>query len=702
METAFKQFEKTINVLGELDQNGESGFAREFQALRQTSFKYKAKGNTAYATKAGECLSNRAKNRFKDILPFDHTRVTIPPFGDDDSDYINANFIKGVDGEKVYIASQGPLPNTVNDFWRMLWSYKVKVVVMLCREEENGKKKCHRYWCEGDEDNLTFGEIIVKTERTIGVGNDFVMRTLVAESHGEKLTITQFHYTAWPDHGVPTTALPLINLIKLVREYQPEDNPPIIMHCSAGCGRTGTICALDYTRSLLKETKYKELIPYRIVENLRKQRHAMVQTKGQYEFLCRAMLSLFREKLDLPIEEIHDHHLYENVSVPRTQSSDSDSDLIPQSPISIDKTPHPKVMKKKEKPSAAKLEQKIGLPQGGSSQPTRVGQTSQQHPSENYVNVSIDLIDFSADTSKSAGVPKPAVANTRNGISTPDGGRQKVPLSRQASAPDYVIVDRSRNTFDDDHSDYVVAPPRVPAPKPRPPTTNRPAVPTKPNVAPTSTSKYENVDVPPRRSPNHVANSSNDRSGKSPVKAPLRKDLPRSLSSSNDHEYRSALADQKFSTIGSSLGAKYSDQMKALDGRRAKVLPTEDTDQEHNDKVFPNEQDVNSSLYSSVNKSRSCRRPMNENTFKGVDSVDGERAPAVPRKTPELLSIVEPHDQTNESKGTSKSSSLTNKILSLSRRNEVRGTLLDNIGYEKRVPKPKGPRNPPSSWKMKC
>ncbi|CAB4018068.1 tyrosine- phosphatase non-receptor type 12 isoform X2, partial [Paramuricea clavata] len=163
METAFKQFEKRINALQELDQNGESGFAREFQALRQTSFKYKAKGNTAYATKAGECPVNRAKNRFKDILPFDYSRVTLPSTDDDNSDYINANFVQGVDGEKVYIASQGPLPHTVNDFWRMLWAYKVKVVVMLCREDENGKKKCQRYWCESDEEKLNFGGIIVRT-----------------------------------------------------------------------------------------------------------------------------------------------------------------------------------------------------------------------------------------------------------------------------------------------------------------------------------------------------------------------------------------------------------------------------------------------------------------------------------------------------------------------------------------------------------
>ncbi|XP_046839551.1 tyrosine-protein phosphatase non-receptor type 12-like [Xenia sp. Carnegie-2017] len=328
VEEQFHRFEERIRTLSELDKNGVSGFAREFQKLRQMSSQYKEQGNPVYATKHGQLPANKVKNRFKDILPFDNSRVTLPSSGEEGSDYINANFIKGLKGDREYIASQGPLSHTVNDFWRMVWTYKVKVVVMLCKEEESKKKKCQRYWCESDEPTITFGAIVVKTERTINVQNNFVMRTLLAKCGEESLKLTQFHYTAWPDHGVPKTTLPLIELIKMVRDCR-RDNCPIVLHCSAGCGRTGTICAMDYSHSLLEAKRYKEVDPYLIVESLRKQRHAMVQTAGQYEFLGHAMLSMFREKLNLPAD-IDDDHLYVNVE---SKSLSSDSESEPSSPL---------------------------------------------------------------------------------------------------------------------------------------------------------------------------------------------------------------------------------------------------------------------------------------------------------------------------------------------------------------------------------
>ncbi|XP_070549724.1 tyrosine-protein phosphatase non-receptor type 12-like [Ptychodera flava] len=174
--------------------NGEDVYQAEFQSLKYRSVKYRREK----PSKHGELEINMKKNRYKDILPFDETRVALPEIADvPGSDYINANFIRGLDHEtKAYIAAQGPLPHTVNDFWRMLWHYQIGVVVMTCRLVEMTK---------------------------------------------EERKIHQYHYNAWPDHGIPTSPLPIIKMMADVRQLQPHDDKPIVLHCSAGCGRTGAV-----------------------------------------------------------------------------------------------------------------------------------------------------------------------------------------------------------------------------------------------------------------------------------------------------------------------------------------------------------------------------------------------------------------------------------------------------------------------------
>ncbi|KAG8508449.1 Tyrosine-protein phosphatase non-receptor type 12, partial [Galemys pyrenaicus] len=213
--------------------------------LRRLSTKYRTE--KIYPTATGEKEENVKKNRYKDILPFDHSRVKLTlKTPSQDSDYINANFIKGVYGPKAYVATQGPLANTVIDFWRMIWEYNV-----------------------------------VESRR-----------------------LYQFHYVNWPDHDVPSSFDSILDMISLMRKYQEHEDVPICIHCSAGCGRTGAICAIDYTWNLLKAGKIpEEFNVFNLIQEMRTQRHSAVQTKEQYELVHRAIAQLFEKQLQL--YEIH-------------------------------------------------------------------------------------------------------------------------------------------------------------------------------------------------------------------------------------------------------------------------------------------------------------------------------------------------------------------------------------------------------------
>ncbi|KAF4793929.1 Tyrosine-protein phosphatase non-receptor type 12 [Turdus rufiventris] len=248
-EEILRKFIKRVQAMKDTDHNGEDNFASDFMRLRRLSTKYRTE--KIYPTATGEKEENVKKNRYKDILPFDHSRVKLtlktPP---QDSDYINANFIKGVHGPKAYVATQGPLANTVIDFWRMIWEYNVAIIVMACREFEMGRKKCERYWPLSGEAAVTFGPFRVSCETR---------------------SVYQFHYVNWPDHDVPSSFDSILDMISLMREYQEHEDVPICIHCSAGCGRTGAICAIDYTWNLLKAGEQYELVHRAIAQLFEKQ-----------------------------------------------------------------------------------------------------------------------------------------------------------------------------------------------------------------------------------------------------------------------------------------------------------------------------------------------------------------------------------------------------------------------------------------------
>ncbi|XP_014911049.1 tyrosine-protein phosphatase non-receptor type 12-like isoform X3 [Poecilia latipinna] len=209
----------------------------------------------------------------------------------------------------------------------MNWEYNVAVIVMACREFEMGRKKCERYFPSRDEEPLSFGPFRISCESE-QQRTDYFIRTLTVQNNNETRRISQFHYINWPDHDVPSSFDSILDMIGLMRKYQENDDVPICVHCSAGCGRTGAICAIDYTWNLLKAGKIPEdFNVFRLIQEMRTQRHSAVQTKEQYELVHRAIAQLFEKQLQLlespTSTQIHDGM---NESSPDKTSIQSDEE----------------------------------------------------------------------------------------------------------------------------------------------------------------------------------------------------------------------------------------------------------------------------------------------------------------------------------------------------------------------------------------
>ncbi|KAM4736860.1 tyrosine-protein phosphatase non-receptor type 22 [Anableps anableps] len=278
------------------DEGAPNCIAGEFARLKNQSTKYRI--DKIFSTKTAEKQENIKKNRYKDIVPFDHTRVKLTfTTSKKDSDYINASFIKGVSGSRAYIATQGPLPHTVVDFLRMIWEYDIKVIVMSCREFEMGKKKCEVYWPQKQEDTFECEAFTVHCDSEESKG-DYLTRTLRLTYRNCSRTLKQLHYVNWPDHGVPDTIPPILDMLHEMRCYQAHDDIPICIHCSAGCGRTGALCVIDYTWNLLRnQTITSDFNIYNLVQDMRTQRTSVVQTKEQYLLVYRTIRELFQRYL---------------------------------------------------------------------------------------------------------------------------------------------------------------------------------------------------------------------------------------------------------------------------------------------------------------------------------------------------------------------------------------------------------------------
>ncbi|GAA6227007.1 receptor-type tyrosine-protein phosphatase beta-like [Lates japonicus] len=257
---------------------------------------------------------NRGKNRYNNILPYDSTRVKLSYLEDDPcSDYINASYIPGNNYRREYIATQGPLPGTKDDFWRMVWEHGVYNVVMVTQCVEKGRVKCDQYW-PADREPLYYGDLVIQmlSESVLPEWTIREFRITSESSRSYPWVLRHFHYTVWPDHGVPESTQSLIQFVRTVRDY--VDRSPstgaTIVHCSAGVGRTGTFIALDRVLQQLDSKGTIDL--YGCVFDLRLHRQHMVQTECQYTFLHQCVRDVLRARKHRSEQENPLYPIYEN------------------------------------------------------------------------------------------------------------------------------------------------------------------------------------------------------------------------------------------------------------------------------------------------------------------------------------------------------------------------------------------------------
>ncbi|KAK0395237.1 hypothetical protein QR680_001181 [Steinernema hermaphroditum] len=263
---------------------------------------------------------NKAKNRYANVVAYDHSRVILSSIDDiPGSDYINANYIDGYERTKTYIATQGPLPETFADFWRMVWEERSATIVMLTKLEERSRIKCDQYW--PSRNSSVYGRIQVTLVDTLTLAH-YTIRTFTIEHRDEKecREIKHLQYTAWPDHGVPDHPTPFLMFLKRVRTLNDPEAGPIISHCSAGIGRTGAFIVID---CMLERLRYESTVDiFGCVTSLRSQRSYMVQTDDQYVFIHDAVLDAVQSgstevpasKLFGHIQMLHQHQNYDRVS----------------------------------------------------------------------------------------------------------------------------------------------------------------------------------------------------------------------------------------------------------------------------------------------------------------------------------------------------------------------------------------------------
>ncbi|XP_056651077.1 receptor-type tyrosine-protein phosphatase epsilon isoform X2 [Monodelphis domestica] len=260
-------------------------FREEFNSLPS--------GHVQGAFETANKEENREKNRYPNILPNDHSRVILSQVdGVPCSDYINASYIDGYKEKNKFIAAQGPKQETVNDFWRMIWEQKSATIVMLTNLKERKEEKCHQYW--PDQGCWTYGNIRVSVEDCIVLVDYTVRKFCIQSLHdGGKAPrlVTQLHFTSWPDFGVPFTPIGMLKFLKKVKTLNPSHAGPVIVHCSAGVGRTGTFIVIDAIIDMMHSEQKVDVFEF--VSRIRNQRPQMVQTDMQYTFIYQALLEYY-------------------------------------------------------------------------------------------------------------------------------------------------------------------------------------------------------------------------------------------------------------------------------------------------------------------------------------------------------------------------------------------------------------------------